>query len=128
MARPSPDSRVNSTDSWLAFQLALWDIVHDRGDGFSTGLVQWGPTSITGLTQFQVDLANGYLADSLGQSAMTGFSIYLNFDPSSGAPAQTLMGAFAPVPESASGLLAAAGVCIILAKVKIKRTFALDPE
>ena len=33
-------STVNSTDSGLVFQSAWWDIVHDNGDGLSTGLVQ----------------------------------------------------------------------------------------
>ncbi len=103
-------------------QLAIWDIVHDNGDGFTTGLVQWGPSSITGLTQVQIDLANGYLADSLGHSATTGFSIYQNFDQGTGAPAQTLLGAQAP--ESTTVLLTAAGVFMILARVNVKRTLA----
>ena len=114
-------STVNSTDSGLALQLAIWDIVHDNGDGFSTGLVLWGPSSITGLTQAQIDIANGYLADSFGQSANTGISIYHNFDQTTGAPVQTLMGAAAPVPETRTMLLTAAGVYTILAKVKEKR-------
>ncbi len=50
------------------------------------------PTSITGLIQAQIDIANGYLADRSWQSARTGISIYLNFDPANGAPAQTPMG------------------------------------
>ena len=115
-------STVNSTDSGLAMQLAIWDIVHDNGDGFTTGLVQWGPSSITGLTQVQIDLANGYLADSLGHSATTGFLIYQNFDQGTGAPVQTLLGAEAP--ESTTILLTAAGVFMILARVNVKRTLA----
>ena len=89
----------------MALQLAIWDIVHDGGDGFLTGSVLWGPSSITGLTQVQIDIANRYLADSLGQSVMTGLSIYTNTDPNTGLPVQTLMGVTVPELTGATAVV-----------------------
>lgn len=107
---------VNSADTGLAFQLAIWDIVHDNGDGLSAGLVQSSASSVVGLTQNQVDLANGYINTSLGHSVTTGVSIYQNFDPTSGAPAQNLVGADAPEPST---LVFAAIGFLILGLVRV---------
>ena len=99
-----------STDTGLAFQLSIWDIIHDNGDGFGSGLIQSGASSIRGLTQTQLDLANAYIAISAGHAVTSGVSIYLNVNTSTGASVQTLMGVAAPVPEPAAYGMVLAGV------------------
>ncbi len=116
-------STVVSQDTGLAFQLAIWDIVHDGGDGLvaGAGLVNISATSITGVTQTQINLANAYILASQGQSVLTGVSIYQNFDQSSGAPAQDLIGMLAPVPEPSTILMGAFGVAILsIARMRSK--------
>lgn len=108
---------VTSPDTGLAFQIAIWDIVHDGGDGFATGLIQSGATSLIGLTQTQIDLANLYLAASAGRSVTTGISIYENFSLT-GVPAQSLIGVLAPggnAPEPSTLAMAALGVIGLVA-------------
>ena len=114
-------STVNSADTGLAFQLAIWDIVHDNGDGLAAGLVQNSSTSFIGLTQIQMDLATGYINSSVGHSATLGLNVYLNTDPTTGAPAQTLIGLAAPVPEPATGSLAVLGIAYLVMHARKKR-------
>jgi hypothetical protein len=90
----SQSNTVVNVDTGLAFQLAIWDIVHDGGDGLSTGLVS--STTFIGLTLAQINLANYYIDLSAGHSVTSGVSIYQNFDLNTGEPAQNLIGAGAP--------------------------------
>jgi hypothetical protein len=112
---------VVSTDTGLAFQLAIWDIVHDNGDGFASGLVQSGATSIQGLTQTQINLANAYVAASAGHAVTSGVSIYRNVNTSTGVNVQTLMGVAAPVPEPATYSMMLAGVSALCLVRRRKR-------
>jgi len=78
-----------------ALQLALWDIVHDAGDGFSTGTIQLDldPSSALAMA------ANGLVAVSAGQSSVNGTILY-NVSIA-GSPAQTLIvaGVLTETPE-----------------------------
>ena len=92
-----------------ALQLAIWDIIHDGGNGFSLGRVQQSAGSSAAVIQ----AASDYLVVSLGKSSFAA-SIYLNSVPSSGAPAQAFLGAFQPVPEGGSmGLMALGGLALV---------------
>jgi hypothetical protein len=92
-------------------QLAIWDIVHDAGDGFTDGRVQEG--SAAHPTDPQVLLwAQNYEWLSTGQSSDDAF-VYQTTDLGSGQAAQMLEGpAFyqdggpRPAPECATFLLA----------------------
>lgn len=100
-------SGVTTPQAGQAMQIAIWDIIHDNGDGPNAGRVQSSSNTPTNV----VTGWNTYLTDSFGQSS-TGASIYLNFLGST--EKQTLIGAFQPgaitiVPEPATlGLLGAA--------------------
>lgn len=102
-----------------ALQLAIWDIVHDNGDGLSAGRIrQSGSTPQAVIDQFQI-----YLTSSAGQSSMAA-SIYFNTTPVTGEPLQTLLGFFqpgsppAPAPEPGTfGLIAAAaGITMLVGR------------
>ena len=108
-------STVVSQDTGLAFQLAIWDIIHDNGDGLSAGQVS--TSTFSGLTATQISLANAYIAASLGKSLLSGAIIYQNFSRTNGAPAQNLIGASTPYdnidnPEPASAGLVVVGLAL----------------
>ena len=110
--------------------MAIWDIVHDGGDGLvaGAGLINISATSITGVTQTQIDLANAYILASQGKSVLTGVSIYQNFSQANGTPAQDLIGALAPVPESSTILMGAFGMAVLtLARMKGKGSNSEQP-
>lgn len=92
-------STVTSVNTGLAFQLAIWDIIHDNGDGIGAGSVS--TATFTGLTATQINLVNAYVAASAGKSVLTGVTIYKNSNPATGAPAQDLIGISNPEPASA---------------------------
>lgn len=96
------------TQGWqaAAFQLAVWDVVSDGGDGFRDGRIQ--ATSAT-----NPDILNAAISmvtNSQGNSSNSG-SFY---EPVSGANfSQTLFSAsFSPVPEPGTYLLMGAGIGI----------------
>ena len=96
-------------------QLAIWDIVHDGGDGFSAGRVQ-AVTNPSNPTDSNVlSWANTYEALSAGNSSAFAF-IYNNVNMGNGVPAQMLAGPrFAdggpvPNPEPATFLMAGAAL------------------
>ena len=116
-------STVVSADTGLALQVAIWDIVHDGGDGLAAGagLVNSSATSLIGLTQVQINLATAYILESQGHSVTTGVSIYQNFNQTTHAGAQNLIGVQAPVPEPTTLFMAAAGVAgIVFARLRAK--------
>jgi hypothetical protein len=88
---------VASAAQGMGIQLAIWDIVHDNGDGFSAGRVQAANTSDSnnnglGATNASVlAWAQTYEALSLGQSNNQAF-VYNNVDMGNGLPAQMLIG------------------------------------
>jgi len=77
-----------------AMQLAVWDILHDNGDGPSTGRVRSAADTPAGV----VADWNNYLAVSNGQSNPNS-SIFINY--LGNTQAQTLIGAFEPTSLSA---------------------------
>ena len=102
---------VTTTTLGQALQLAIWDIVHDGGDGLGYGRIQASAN-----TDIAVSLATAnYLTASLNQSSYAA-SIFLNFTLQTGEPAQAFLGALQPgtitsTPEPSSlGMLAIAGL------------------
>jgi hypothetical protein len=89
---PSSDwvQGANAAAMGAGMQIAIWDIVVDGGDGFSSGTVQQGsaahPTDPTVLSWAQT-----YETLAAGQSSDLGF-VYENVSLSNGSPAQTLEG------------------------------------
>ena len=101
---------VRTSQQGAGMQLAIWDITHDNGDGFSAGRVQ--ASTIQGQQTDPVTLAwaTAYETLSAGQTSSLAF-VYDNTDIGSGAPAQMLEGPEftdggpAPNPEPATCLL-----------------------
>ena len=108
---------VTTVTQGEALQLAIWDIIHDNGDGLTVGRVQSSTSTPTAvITQVAT-----YLANSLGQSSLAA-SIYISSIPVSNVPAQTLVGFLqpgsptGPVPEPGTfGLIGvAAGLTMLV--------------
>jgi hypothetical protein len=99
-----------------AFQLAIWDIVTDKGDGFDKGTVAKSTTTGQSTDPFVLAAAIQYEADSALYSSAAGI-VYHN--TLSGTPAQTLMGRSAadggpsPTPEPAALILTLSGLALI---------------
>jgi hypothetical protein len=101
---------VTSVAQGMGIQFAIWDIVHDGGDGFSAGRVQAASTTdannggVGATDAAALDWARKYEALSLGNSNNDAF-VYNNVDMGQGVPAQMLIGPqFAdggpqPIPE-----------------------------
>jgi hypothetical protein len=100
---PSSDWVTDSAQG-AGIQLAIWDIVHDSGDGFSAGSVQASGDPNNPTPSDVLSWAITYETLSLNQSSDLAY-IYDNVDLSSGAPAQMLAGPEftdngpAPAPE-----------------------------
>lgn len=77
---PAINAQVNATlkrQQAAALQLAIWDIVHDNGDGFTAGRIQQS-TDANNLTNSVVlSNANSFLAASLGRTQLGGV-VYQN--------------------------------------------------
>lgn len=102
-----------------AMQLAIWDILHDSGDGSNAGRVRSSVSTPTGV----VADWNNYLAVSAGQS-IANASIFINY--LGNTQAQTLIGAFEPTsintPEpSTFALVGAALVALGLRGQRCKK-------
>jgi hypothetical protein len=104
---------LSGTTQWAGLQLAIWDIVHDGGDGFSAGRVR----SATSHTTMAAVLSNAqnYLTLSAGQSYNVGI-VYFPTAIGNGAPQQWLMsrmysdGFPVPSPEPGTVMLIGAGL------------------
>jgi hypothetical protein len=81
---------VTSVAQGAGIQLAIWDIVHDNGDGFSAGRVR-AATGQNGTDPAVLAWANLYESVSLGQSSNLAY-VYQNVDMGNGQPAQMLAG------------------------------------
>jgi hypothetical protein len=117
---------VTSPVQGMAIQLAIWDIVHDGGDGFGAGLVQ-ATTVDTGLGVTPtnvVSLAQQYELFSLDKANDQAF-VYNNVDMGNNQPAQMLIGPqFAdggpqPVPEPRT--LLPMGLALIALSLGLRR-------
>ena len=80
---------VRSVAQGIGIQLAVWDIVHDGGDGFGSGRVQAATVNRTNATALY--WANRYLALSSGHASNLAY-VYENFLPSNHVEAQMLAG------------------------------------
>jgi hypothetical protein len=60
-----------------ALQLAIWDIVHDNGDGFSAGRIQMSSSSQRPTDSIVLAQANAFLAASNGHTLQGGV-VYVN--------------------------------------------------
>jgi hypothetical protein len=124
-----PSDWVKSIAQGEGIQLAIWDIVHDNGDGFGAGRVQAASTSDAnnnklGATDSTVlGWANTYEALSFGQSNNQAF-VYNNFD-TNGTVAQMLIGPQffdggpQPVPEPQT--LMPMGIALIALSLGLRR-------
>jgi Thioester domain/PEP-CTERM motif len=99
------------------FQLAIWDILTDGGDGFSAGKVQKSTGTATNATVLAD--AMGYETASSGKSSTTKFVVYEN-TTTQGVKVQTLMGLwptdggpFPETPEPASIFMILSGLALI---------------
>ncbi len=97
---------VNTDEAGAALQLALWDVVHDGGDGLSAGNVQLDPAGSASLRA----VASAIVSASAGHSSSNATILYnTSFE---GAPAQTLITSFIATPEPGTWLMMAAGLCL----------------
>lgn len=81
-----------------AFQLAIWDILTDNGDGFNSGIVAKSTSAYHPTDAAVLAAAVKYESDSLNKSSVWG-DVYYNTN-SSGVKVQTLMGQQAPEPAA----------------------------
>jgi len=136
---PSNPTALPQAD-WVAtpaqgagIQLAIWDIVHDGGDGFSLGRVQAAknpanPTDPAVLTWAQI-----YESVSLGQQDNSAF-IYTNTDMGTQSSAQMLAGPQFwdggpyPNPEPSTFLLAGVALILIAQAIRRRRRSSLTEQ
>ena len=110
-AQSSTTSSLLPSSDWVTtaaqgagIQLAVWDIVHDNGDGFSSGSVQASTDPLNPTSPDVLSWASLYESLSNSQSSNLAY-VYNNVSLSNGAAAQMLAGPIftdngpAPVPE-----------------------------
>ncbi len=94
-----------------ALQLAIWDIVHDNGDGFSAGRIQQSTSQQRPTNSTVLSYANSFLAASAGHTA-TGGVVYVNVVGPT-AVQRLMSNDYASVPEpSTYGLVLGGGVLL----------------
>lgn len=104
---------IAAADQAAAVQLAIWDVVHDGGDGLTKGASQGGATSTS-----VVQLAEQYIAVSSGQSTTAG-SIFTHVDGPTAKQQLMVPGNFTAaafglvVPEPAPYLALGSGLLIL---------------
>jgi hypothetical protein len=109
---------VVSPAQGAGIQLAIWDIVHDGGDGFSSGSVQ-AVTNPANPTDPTVLLwAETYESESLGKASNKAY-VYNNVNLGNGQPAQMLEGPMfqdrgpAPTPEPVTLILVGGSLALL---------------
>ena len=83
-----------------AFQLAVWDVVHDGGDGFASGRIQSSQSTPT--DSIVLTWANTFLGDSAGHTVLGG-TVYQNVNGP--LTSQRLMSDTVPEPSTYAMLL-----------------------
>jgi hypothetical protein len=107
------------------FQLAVWDIMTDSGDGFTSGLVRQSTGTAT--DQTVLNDAKAYETASLNKSSNVNIVVYHN--TLNGVAAQTLMGIWptdgGPIPETpepAAIVMVVSGLALIgLSRIRRRR-------
>jgi hypothetical protein len=102
----------NSEILGAALQLAVWDIVHDNGDGFSAGLIQRAATTNDDI----ILAANQMRTTSAGQASFNSY-VYFNAHFINGVAAQTLIGppgGPGPTPNPEPATFALMGAALVL--------------
>ncbi len=124
-----PNDWVTNPVQGAAIQMAVWDIVHDGGDGLSHGRVQ-AATGVNATDPAVVAAAEHYLAVSAGKISNLAF-IYDNYSQGSHIPAQMLAGPLfqdgGPIPAPEPSLLFCTGAALVLisrAAARRKRAMA----
>ncbi len=114
-----PSTQFISTPAQGAgIQLAIWDIVHDGGDGFSSGSVQAVTNPANPTDPLALAWAQTYETDSVGKSSNEAY-VYNNVNLSNGQPAQMLAGPMfldhgpAPVPEPVTQALIGGSLALL---------------
>ncbi len=108
---------VNTPAEGAGIQLAIWDIVHDGGDGLYAGRVQaaTGPNGQV-TDPLAVAAAQYYLSSSVGMSSGLAY-IYSNVNLSNNLPAQMLAGPMftdgGPVPNPEPSTLILVGAALV---------------
>lgn len=123
---------VTSAVQGMGMQFAIWDIVHDNGDGFFAGRVQAGTDTSFGVTDSNVLIwAQTYESLSLGKSSNLAF-VYNNVTQGTNPVlAQMLIGPqFAdrgpqPVPEPQT--LLPAGLALIALSLGLRKRIGKRP-
>ncbi len=117
-ALPS-DYWVTSAAAGAGIQLAIWDIVHDHGDGLYAGSVQAAVGSGNQVTDSGVvTAAEYYLAESYGKTSSLAF-VYNNVDLGSHLAAQMLAGPKfedggpSPNPEPSTLVMVGAALVVV---------------
>jgi hypothetical protein len=100
------------------FQLAIWDIIHDNGDGFTAGMVRRSTDARNPTSNTIVTTALGYETASLGKSSTK--AVVYHISNSAGLSMQTLMGAwpndggpYDETPEPTAKVLVVSGAALI---------------
>lgn len=100
-------STVTSANLGRGFQLAIWDIIHDGGDGPNAGRIR-RRSGGSGTPAAVVTAWNNYLSVSAGMSSNLA-SMYRNYELDTNAPAQDFVGPYqmtgGEVPEPSTWLL-----------------------
>jgi hypothetical protein len=124
----NPSDWAQTPDQGAGLQLAIWDIVHDGGDGFTSGRVRQGSTSHPTDTNV-LYWATRYESLSVGQSSNYAY-VYFNHNRSTGVEVQMLAGPLfvddgpKPAPEPQTVLLtggALLGAGILLRRGRRRR-------
>lgn len=105
-------SSITTAVKGEAFQLAIWDIIHDGGDGLNAGAIRSVSTTPSAVKTAWAS----YLTASLGQGIFSGNYFYRNVSLADGSPRQNLIGQPWPteVPEPSTYALMAVGLGLVI--------------
>jgi hypothetical protein len=114
---------VLSAAQGAGLQFAIWDIVHDGGDGFFAGRVQAATNQSSATDPVILNWAQRYEAVSLTKTNNAAY-VYNNVQIGDGSLAQMLIGpqfSTGPEPVPEPDTLAPAGVALILLSLMLRK-------
>jgi hypothetical protein len=109
----------NSEVLGAALQLAIWDIVHDNGDGLEAGSIQRAATTNSDI----VAAAMNFGTTSAGMASFNSY-VYRNVSFIDGSPAQTLIGPAGgpgPTPSPEPATIAMMGAALVILSGRLLR-------